>query len=298
MDKPNDIKRAVEIEKFTNRALIHPISGRLVPLFHRLDVHPNTVSIAGAVSGALAALCYYGYEHLALTIAGFVLMITWHVMDGADGQLARLSGKVTASGYVIDGICDYTTFILVYIALALRLAEKFGGDIWILVVAAGLSHIVQAAAFELQRAAYNKWARGKAFAPAAAAAAQRATQGQASPFALFRVFAASYAAVQRPFHPIDEDTAQRLQAYGAQSAETAAAVGAAYADAFRTAVLRWSWQSANNRTIAIFLACLLGRPILYFLVEVTLLNLGLVLLIGMNHQRAARIRAWLASQGA
>ena len=112
------------------------------------------------------------------------------------------------------------------------------------------------------------------------------------------MFAAAYAAVQRPFHPIDEETAQRLQAYGAQSAETAAAVGAAYADTFRTAVLRWSWESANNRTIAIFVACLLGRPILYFLVEVTLLNLALVLLIGMNHQRAGRIRAWLASQGA
>jgi phosphatidylglycerophosphate synthase len=298
MNTPNDIKRALEIEEFTNRALIHPISARLVPLFHRWDIHPNTVSIAGAVSGALAALCYYGFEHLALTIAGFALMITWHVMDGADGQLARLSGKVTASGYVIDGICDYTTFIFVYVALALRLTEKFGADIWILVVAAGLSHIVQAAAFELQRAAYNKWARGKAFAPAAAAAAQQATRGQASPFAIFRVFAGAYDAVQRPFHPIDDDTATRLKAFGDKSAENAAAVGNAYADAFRTAVLRWSWESANNRTIAIFLACLLGRPILYFLVEVTLLNIALVMLVGMNHQRAAQLKAWLASQGA
>ena len=296
--KRDEIKRTVEIEEFTNRALVHPISARLVPLFHRWDIHPNTVSIAGAVSGALAALCYYGYEHLALTLAGFVLMITWHVMDGADGQLARLSGKVTASGYVIDGICDYTTFIFVYIALALRLGEKFGGDIWILVVAAGLSHIVQSAAFELQRAAYNKWARGKAFAPAAAAAAQRATRGQASPFAIFRVFATAYDSVQRPFHPIDEDTATRLRAFGEKSPENAAAVGNAYSEAFRTAVLRWSWESANNRTIVIFLACLVGRPILYFLVEVTLLNLALVMLVGMNHQRAAKLKAWLASQGA
>ena len=50
--------------------------------------------------------------------------------------------------------------------------------------------------------------------------------------------------------------------------------------------------------IVIFIACLLGRPILYLLVEVTLLNLALVLLVGMNQQRSAKLKAWLASQGA
>src|SRR3954471_18230839 len=93
MDSTNAIKRTIEIEEFTNRYVIHPISGWLVPLFHQRDIHPNTVSLAGAVSGAIAAVCYYNYEHTAAAVAGFLFMLGWHVFDGADGQLARLSGK-------------------------------------------------------------------------------------------------------------------------------------------------------------------------------------------------------------
>ena len=298
MDIPKEVKRTVEIEEITNRIFVHPISAWLVPLFHRLDIHPNTVSLTGALSGALAAACYYHYESLIATLAGFLLMIGWHVMDGADGQLARLSGKVTASGYVIDGICDYTTFIFVYVALATRLSGPYGAEVWIVVVGAGLSHIVQAAAFELQRAAYNQWAGGKAFAAAAAAAAQRAARGQASPWAVFRALAKSYDAVQRPFHPIDADLRQRLLAYGGQNAESAGRVARAYRDIYRTAVLRWSWESANNRTMLIFLACLMGKPVLYFLAELTLLNVVLGLLVHMNRGRSTRMADWLTQQGA
>ena len=40
---------------------------------------------------ALAGVAYAHYQDPRLTLAGFILMIAWHVMDGADGQLARLT---------------------------------------------------------------------------------------------------------------------------------------------------------------------------------------------------------------
>ena len=236
------------------------------------------------------------FDMLPATIAGFLLMVVWHIMDGADGQLARLSGKVTAGGYVIDGICDYLTFIVVYVALALRLSTTDGDAVWIVVVAAGLSHVIQAAAFELQRAAYGQWAGGKAFASADAMAAQRETRGQASPFAPFRALAALYAAVQEPFQPVDVTMRQRLLSLGNRDADTPARISEKYREIYRTAVLRWSWQSANNRTIAIFLACLVGHPMLYFLLEMFVLNAGLFLLVRMNRQRAAELTAWVQAQ--
>jgi hypothetical protein len=174
--------------------------------------------------------------------------------------------------------------------------EPYGGGVWAVVVAAGLSHIVQSAAFELQRSAYNQWAGGRAFAPAAARAAQRASRGQASPWAVLRLLAGAYDAVQRPFHPIDSGLAARLLAYGQRGGAAADQVAEAYRDAFRTAVLRWSWESANNRTIAIFVACLLGRPLLYFLLEIVVLNLALVALVAMNRRRAASLAAWFGRQ--
>ena len=68
--------------------------------------------------------------------------------------------------------------------------------------------------------------------------------------------------------------------------------------AFAWLVSRWPRRVVVPVVYGFFIACLLGRPILYFLVEVTVLNIALVLLIGMNHQRAAQLKAWLASQGA
>ena len=297
MNTPQSVRRTVEIEEFTNRYIVHPISGWLVPIFHRLDIHPNTVSLAGGAAGVLAGLAYYRYDLLPATIAGFLLMVVWHVLDGADGQLARLSGKVTASGYVIDGICDYVTFIVVYVALALRLSAEQGSAVWIVVVAAGLSHVIQAAAFELQRAAYGQWAGGKAFASADAMAAQREARGQASPFAPFRALAALYSAVQEPFQPIEVTLRQRLLNLSHRDADMPARISETYGEIFRGAVLRWSWLSANNRTIAIFLACLIGHPMLYFLLEMFVFNAALFLLVGMNRQRALELAAWISAKG-
>jgi phosphatidylglycerophosphate synthase len=289
MDNKTAIKRTIEIEEFTNRYLIHPISGWLVPVLNRLDVHPNTVSLAGALSGALGALCYYHYGTTAAVVAGFLFMVGWHILDGADGQLARLSGKVTASGYVIDGICDYTTFIFVYVALAIRLTEYAGNGVWVLVVLAGLSHMLQAAAFEQQRAVYNRWVSGKALG--AAAAGETPTRGALGGLA------AVYAKLQAPFLPLNAALEQRLRAYGGASADHARAVADAYRERFRRAVLHWSWLSANNRTIAIFVACFIGHPILYFLFELVALNAALVLLVRMNRARAEQLSGWLAVNG-
>ncbi|TAL02193.1 MAG: CDP-alcohol phosphatidyltransferase family protein [Rhodospirillaceae bacterium] len=289
MDNNKEIKRTIEIEEFTNRYLIHPISGRLVPLLHRLDVHPNTVSLTGALCGAIAALCYFNYDNRHAAIAGLIFMLGWHVLDGADGQLARLSGKVTASGYVIDGICDYTTFILVYVALALRMSASHGTGMWIIVVMAGMSHMVQAAAFELQRASYNKWISGKALADDMSRDKPRDPSAGA-----LSGMARIYALAQRPFRPIPDEIGKRLRTFGLSNADQAAE---AYRKYFRRGVLRWSWLSANNHTIAIFVACYLGYPTLYFLFEIFALNAALVFLVRMNRAQAESLSGWLAVNG-
>ena len=283
-----EIKRTIEIEEFTNRYVIHPISGYLVPLFHRLDIHPNTVSLAGAFSGAIAAACYFNYENTAATVAGFLFMAGWHVMDGADGQLARLSGKVTASGYIIDGLCDYTTFILVYAALALRLTEIYGMWIWSIVVLSGLSHVAQAAAFELQRTYYNRWVSGKAFA--AAALGDGAPCTAAAPLSGLGWI---YERVQQPFRPTDDDLAQQLADYGGMNAGRGAHVSQFYRETFRDTVLRWSWLSANNHTTAIFVACYFKSPLAYFMFEIVVFNALLALLVRQNRAQAVRLHDWL-----
>ncbi len=154
---PNGIRRNTEIEEATNLYFIHPISSWLVPVLAKAGIHPNTVSLAGAACGILAAAAYGFHETRGMVFVGLGLMVVWHILDGADGQLARLTNKVTPSGFVIDGLCDYATFGAIYIVIGLLLAKTQSGSAWVLVILAGLSHAVQSAAFERQRESYIYW---------------------------------------------------------------------------------------------------------------------------------------------
>src|SRR5580658_8222664 len=113
------IRRTSEIEELSNLYFIHPLAARLVPFFARLHVTPNAVSILGMLFGILSAFAYYRYWDPRFAIAGFALMIAWHVMDGADGQLARYTQSYSYLGKMLDGIADNVTFAAVYAALAL-----------------------------------------------------------------------------------------------------------------------------------------------------------------------------------
>ena len=55
--------------------------------------------------------------------------------------------------------------------------------------------------------------------------------------------------------------------------EAAVEAAAVYREINQPSVLSWSWLSANKRTIALSVLCLLQAPLYYFLLELTLLNL-------------------------
>lgn len=283
---PGGIRRNTEIEEATNLYFIHPISSWLVPIFAKAGVHPNTVSIAGAASGMLAAVAYYFHQTGGMVFAGLGLMILWHILDGADGQLARLTGKVTPSGFVIDGICDYATFGAIYISIGLQLMPDWGRGAWLLVALAGASHAVQSAAFERQRESYIYWtSKVPAMTPEQL---DKAREGAGTPTSsTLRGFVAYYDLIQRPFLSIPAPAERWLkdEAVAGRSQEVAALYRAVY----RPAVLMWSLLSANNRTIVIFISFLVGLPQGYPWFELFALNIILAALVGMNAALGKRL---------
>ena len=151
MRSVEQVHRAREIEDFTNLHFVHRISGWLTPLLARHGVHPNAVSFTGMTFGVVAGVAYYHYHNIYGVIGGFALMIAWHVLDGVDGQLARLTNTQSDFGKVIDGICDNITFIAVYIGLGLALAKEGEAFAWSIILLAGALQSIQAAAYEAQR---------------------------------------------------------------------------------------------------------------------------------------------------
>ncbi len=276
----NGVRRNPEIEEATNLYFIHPLSARLVPLLARAGVHPNAVSIMGALCGMAAGLAYY--ENLIFP--GFALMIAWHIFDGADGQLARLTNKMSPSGQVIDGACDYVTFGAIYIAVALTLLSAHDASILALVVIAAVSHAIQAAAFERQREVYLSWRKMETGPVTAAKMSSSAT------FAM-RV----YEKVQQLFLPMPAALKRDLMERAGRGEATA--IGAKYRDVYGRPVKLWSILSANNRSIAIFIAFLVAWPEGYLWFEAVVLNLAVVGLMQVNAAAGKRLAALTETAG-
>ncbi len=291
MEPKPSVRRTLEIEEPTNRLFIHPVAGWLVRWFARFGVTPNAVSLLGMGSGIGAALAYLHYDRPAYVLAGFGLMILWHVMDGADGQLARLTSTQSEIGKVLDGICDYVTFIGVYAALAFGLATRHGAWVWGLVVIAGLFHAAQAAAYEKQREEYELWGWGRKPAQPVPEPGASAASGLSG---VFRRFHRGYARLQSlttiPGAALRQEFFGRL----ASRPDRAAVTRESYRRTFAPALRRWSLMSANYRTIGIFLFTLSGIPLYYFYTEIVGLSLVLVLLLAK--QRALYLTFCAAPQ--
>jgi phosphatidylglycerophosphate synthase len=287
MEPTEPVRRTSEIEEITNLYVIHPIASRLTPLFARLHIHPNAVSVAGMVFGILAGAAYAHYQDWRYATAGFVLMIAWHVMDGADGQLARLTHSQSEFGKVLDGICDYVTFIAVYTGLAVTLARQYGDWVWSLALCAGACHAVQAAAYERQRETYDLW--GRARKPAAPAsldpAPEEAARTSAGGFAalLHRLYARAQRLGAGDAREFNKGLSEAL----ALQPEQSAAIRQRYREVFAPQLRRWSVLSANYRTLGIFVCALLKAPLYYFGFEIIVFSALLIVLVSEQKARQA-----------
>ena len=96
------------------RPLAQPFVLAMLPL----RVPPPAVVVLGACTGVAGATAI-GTHHFAL---GALLLQLKTVLDNADGQLARLSGRVTAFGRYLDSELD----LLVNAALSVALAVWIG----------------------------------------------------------------------------------------------------------------------------------------------------------------------------
>lgn len=149
---------APHIDDPTNAWFVHPIARALLPLAIRARVHPNLVSVAGLGFAGLSGTAYYHWHDWRFVLLGFVLMVAWHVCDGLDGALARATGKATAFGRVVDGTCDYLAFFAVLIPIAVGFPDW--GDKLTLCLTAGAAHAVQAMWYEGEREAWLRRAGG------------------------------------------------------------------------------------------------------------------------------------------
>jgi phosphatidylglycerophosphate synthase len=253
--------RPAMIEDPSNLWLVHPLSDRLLAPALRLGIHPNTISFTGMGFGALAGYCYAHWQNPLAVLAGFTLMVAWHVMDGLDGKLARASGKASPLGRLIDGLCDYMVFFLVLLPIVFTFEDW--QPVLALAVFSGLCHALQSAWYEGEREAWKRRAKG-----------------------IFHVEPRPPARFwgERLYNGVEERLGSGAKAIDAALAANPSRLDA-YLDATAPHLRRLSLLSANNRTIAIAIACLAGNPKLYWYWEIAVLS-GAALLLAAALRRA------------
>ena len=294
--EPAAVKRTGAIEEVTNRLLIHPVAHALVVRLARWGVSPNAVSIVGFVLGAGAAAFYLRYpDGPVYVLLGFALMLGWHVMDGADGQLARLTGQTSEIGKALDGLCDHGTFVLVYLALGVSAAHVQGGWVWIWVVLAAASHAVQATTYEAQRYAYDYWVQGKLTAriptPDEFREEMRGARGTAWMLGKLHLL---YLSVQ---HRSGKGQAPLRDALEAERRASGGAdrVARLYHETEIGVTRLWNLLCSNYRTVAIAAACLAGSAVYFFVFEAIVLNVVFVALLVMQRRTDRALLARLTA---
>src|SRR5690606_6219720 len=125
--------------------LIHPLSRAGLNGAIRHGISANMVSIAGLACGVAAAGCYLHWQNPLFAAAGLILSIGWLVADGLDGMIARATGTSSATGRVLDGLCDHGVFLCLYLALGWSIGF---GEAAAPMLLAGVAHTVQSSLYE------------------------------------------------------------------------------------------------------------------------------------------------------
>ena len=150
--------RSRQMQNPIDRVIVHPLAALLVQYLSRWPVTPNMVSITGALAIILAGMAYTQLDWPMAVLTGFGMHMVWHVLDGADGDLARMTGRASPAGEIVDGLSDYLGNGVLYFLLGAMVAQSAGSIAWVLALGAALSRAVQASFYESQRRRFLSWA--------------------------------------------------------------------------------------------------------------------------------------------
>lgn len=117
--------KSQDTEEWLDIHFTRPIGLLWAKAFNAFDIHPNVITILSIFLGAGAGICFFSSE-LWVNIVGIFLLIWANLYDSADGQLARMTGKKTRWGRILDGFAGDVWFVMIYLAVIYRCYTEYG----------------------------------------------------------------------------------------------------------------------------------------------------------------------------
>ena len=119
--------KSAETEDWLDFHVIRPLCYYCAKGFDYFDIHPNTVTILSMFIGAGSCVLfahgsfyYEGTAGILYNLAAIALLMVADILDCTDGQLARMTGKKSRVGRILDGLAGFTWFTPIYVAFVWR----------------------------------------------------------------------------------------------------------------------------------------------------------------------------------
>ena len=142
-----------EIVELADVYFFHPLGSICARLANSLRMTPTQVTVISALIGVGGGALLFDAR---LGLVAFALLIVHGIIDSADGQLARMTGRSTELGKVLDGGAGYVTHAAIYLAIAAGVLHRGGSSVILVwMVLAGIATIAQAQMYEYHRRAYS-----------------------------------------------------------------------------------------------------------------------------------------------
>lgn len=144
------IRKPKETTEWINRFLIHPLSMHLVHFLIPTKITPNQLSLFGLFQVMVGGYCLLQAASSSFCFAlSFFFFAGRMICDAADGQLARARQTSSELGTIIDGLCDYISFAIIYGVIAYLYYPHFGSLIFLFILLSALSSAFQATSYQL-----------------------------------------------------------------------------------------------------------------------------------------------------
>jgi phosphatidylglycerophosphate synthase len=286
--------RARELQDALNHYIYHPLAWQLARALAPTPLTPNMVSVFGGLLVVAAGAVYFTTSGPFWAVLGMALHLSWHVVDGADGDLARITGKTSPLGELVDGICDYVSHIVLYVLLAFVLTRAIGpGWAWFWTLSAGASHIVQANHVEVQRRFYQYWTYGVPWLQNTSGPDRRLFAESGGMGWLLRGVVAGYLRLAAGMSPnalrIDAAVTRAM----ADDPALLARIRAEVQQEQRPLLGLLRYLGPNPRAVLLGLSMIAGSPIWYFIYLSVGLNLLLAVSVRLHDAAAGRVVARL-----
>lgn len=279
--------KSIETENKVDRVFYRPIGFRIARLLKGTGITPNMVSVISIFVGAAVGFFFY-HDDLSYNICGVLLLIFANILDCVDGQLARLTGIKSAIGRILDGAAGDIWFASIYVAFALRLSHDYGTHwFFALAVVSGISHLVQANITDYYKTLHLYFIskdKGSEF--------QTLEQVRASHKEMkyginkfFYFLYRGYTLLQVKATPSLQRMLQSLHArYGDNIPED---IRINFRRQSKELMHLIDFMTFNGRTIVMFIVVLVGEVWVYFLYEIIVLNIVLLLAMKKHEKMCA-----------